>query len=162
MIDCILSRGRCFSEVTYLSPHIIPRNAQKASRAVKIRHFRTEKRLTRFVQRLIFLFDFEVWLRAGIYQWFDVTSIVKMSEWRQYVASDTRSQIMGSRRFARGLSWGSADDCFSFFLLSFWSVKVAQDVCKYTTSKRIELESPGWSGFVENSKPDQTWPTGTF
>ena len=25
----------------------------------------------------------------------------------------------------------------------------------YTTFKRIELESPGWSGFVENSRPDQ-------
>ena len=24
------------------------------------------------------------------------------------------------------------------------------------TSKRIELESPGWSGFVTDSKPDQT------
>ena len=24
-----------------------------------------------------------------------------------------------------------------------------------TSSKQIELESPGWSGFVENSKPDQ-------
>ncbi len=28
------------------------------------------------------------------------------------------------------------------------SLKVAQDVCKCTTSKRIELESPGWSGLV--------------
>ena len=26
----------------------------------------------------------------------------------------------------------------------------------HITSKRIELESPGWSGFVENSKPDET------
>ena len=25
-----------------------------------------------------------------------------------------------------------------------------------TTSKQIELESPGWSGFVTNSNPDQT------
>ena len=29
-------------------------------------------------------------------------------------------------------------------------------VYKHEFSKRIELESPGWSGFVENSKPDQT------
>ena len=28
------------------------------------------------------------------------------------------------------------------------SVKVAQDVHKYTNSKRIELESPSWSGLV--------------
>ena len=28
------------------------------------------------------------------------------------------------------------------------SLKVAQDVHKYTTSKRIELESAGWSGLV--------------
>ena len=26
----------------------------------------------------------------------------------------------------------------------------------YITSKRIELESPDWSGFVINSKPDQS------
>ena len=26
----------------------------------------------------------------------------------------------------------------------------------HIASRRIELESPGWSGFVENSKPDQT------
>ena len=26
----------------------------------------------------------------------------------------------------------------------------------YITSKQIELESPGWSGFVKNSKPDKT------
>ena len=25
----------------------------------------------------------------------------------------------------------------------------------YTAFKRIELESPGWSGFVANSKPEQ-------
>ena len=30
------------------------------------------------------------------------------------------------------------------------------NVCMHITFKRIELESPGWSGFVENSKPDQT------
>ena len=30
----------------------------------------------------------------------------------------------------------------------------SRSVYKYTTSKRIELESPDWSGFVENSKPD--------
>ena len=29
-------------------------------------------------------------------------------------------------------------------------------VCMHITSKRIKLESPGWSGFVANSKPDQT------
>ena len=29
-------------------------------------------------------------------------------------------------------------------------------LCSITASKRIELESPGWSGFVTNSKPDQT------
>ena len=29
-------------------------------------------------------------------------------------------------------------------------------LCSITTSKRIKLESPGWSGFVTNSKPDQT------
>ena len=29
-------------------------------------------------------------------------------------------------------------------------------VCMYITSIRIELESPGWSGFVETSRPDQT------
>ncbi len=61
----------------------------------------------------------------------------------------------------------------------FGPTLLAQDVHKYTTSKRIvlespgwlgfaecskqfEVESPGWLGFVENSKPDQTWPTGTF
>ena len=26
----------------------------------------------------------------------------------------------------------------------------------YITAKRIELDSPGWSGFVANSTPDQT------
>ena len=31
-------------------------------------------------------------------------------------------------------------------------------VCIYITSKRIELESPGWSGFVANLRPDKTWP----
>ena len=34
--------------------------------------------------------------------------------------------------------------------------KFAHYVCTHITSKRIELESPGWSGFVINSKPDQT------
>ena len=34
--------------------------------------------------------------------------------------------------------------------------KFAHHVCTHITSKRIELESPGWSGFVINSKPDQT------
>ena len=29
-------------------------------------------------------------------------------------------------------------------------------LCMHVTSKRIELESPGWLGFVENSKPNQT------
>ena len=29
-------------------------------------------------------------------------------------------------------------------------------LCSITASKRIELEIPGWSGFVENSKPDTT------
>ena len=29
-------------------------------------------------------------------------------------------------------------------------------LCSITTSKQIELERPGWSGFVENlAKPDQ-------
>ncbi len=44
--------------------------------------------------------------------------------------------------------------------LGMGSVKVFSglmyQLCSITTSKRIELESPGWSGFVENSKPDQT------
>ena len=26
----------------------------------------------------------------------------------------------------------------------------------YVTSKRIELVSPGWSGYVANSRPDET------
>ena len=34
--------------------------------------------------------------------------------------------------------------------------ELAHHVCTHITSKRIELESPGWSGFVINSKPDQT------
>ena len=29
-------------------------------------------------------------------------------------------------------------------------------LCMHLTSKQVELESPGWSGFVTNSKPDQT------
>ena len=32
----------------------------------------------------------------------------------------------------------------------------------YITSKRIELESPGCTGFEENLKCFKTWPTGTF
>ena len=42
--------------------------------------------------------------------------------------------------------------------LTLASLKVAQDVHKQTTSKRIELESPGWSGlsgFEFSTKPDQ-------
>ena len=34
--------------------------------------------------------------------------------------------------------------------------KFAHHVCTHIAFKRIELESPGWSGFVMNSKPDQT------
>ena len=34
--------------------------------------------------------------------------------------------------------------------------ELAHHVCTHITSKQIELESPGWSGFVINSKPDQT------
>ena len=30
------------------------------------------------------------------------------------------------------------------------------------TSERIELESPGWSGFVANLKSFKTWATGAF
>ena len=37
---------------------------------------------------------------------------------------------------------------FRCVLITLASLKVAQDVCKCTTSKRIELESPGWSGLV--------------
>ena len=42
--------------------------------------------------------------------------------------------------------------------LTLGSLKGAQDVCKYTISKRIELESPGYSGFKDlsiPSKPEQ-------
>ena len=35
-------------------------------------------------------------------------------------------------------------------------------LCSITTFKQMELESPGWTGFVKNWKPDKTWPTGTF
>ena len=34
--------------------------------------------------------------------------------------------------------------------------KIRTYVCTHITSKRIELEYPGWSGFVANSKRDQT------
>ena len=30
------------------------------------------------------------------------------------------------------------------------------ELCSIATSERIKLESPGWSGFVENLRPDQT------
>ena len=33
---------------------------------------------------------------------------------------------------------------------------ITRCVRMHITSKRIELESPGWSGFVANLKPDQT------
>ena len=33
--------------------------------------------------------------------------------------------------------------------------KKLQNICTHITSERIELENPGWSGFVENSEPDQ-------
>ena len=45
-------------------------------------------------------------------------------------------------------------------MLGMGSVKVfcclMYQLRSITTSKRIELESPGWSGLVENSKPDKT------
>ena len=34
--------------------------------------------------------------------------------------------------------------------------KTAHHVCTHITFKLIELEGPVWSGFVTNSKPDQT------
>ena len=45
----------------------------------------------------------------------------------------------------------------TFTLTLTQTVNVAKQVCKgcvhmYTTSKRIEVESPGWSGFVANLK----------
>ena len=43
-----------------------------------------------------------------------------------------------------------------------YKCKNASWVHMHSTFKRIELESPGWSSFVENSKWDQTWATGTF
>ena len=45
-------------------------------------------------------------------------------------------------------------------MLGMGSVKffccLMYQLCSITTSKRIELESPGWSGLAENSQPDQT------
>ena len=34
--------------------------------------------------------------------------------------------------------------------ITMGSLKMAQDVCKHITSKRIELESPGCSGFKDH------------
>ena len=34
-------------------------------------------------------------------------------------------------------------------IITMASLKMAQDVCKHITSKRIELESPGCSGFKD-------------
>ncbi len=41
-------------------------------------------------------------------------------------------------------------------LFGISSVKVMYQLRSITASKRIELESAGWSGFVENLKSDQT------
>ena len=41
------------------------------------------------------------------------------------------------------------------FLISY-RTGIKSCVCMHIASKQIELESPGWSGLVENSKPDQT------
>ena len=38
--------------------------------------------------------------------------------------------------------------------------KMMQEVCTRITSKRIELESPGWSGVVRFLIFFKTWPTG--
>ena len=55
----------------------------------------------------------------------------------------------------RDYSGDKSQEIGSEVLLTLASLKVAQ-VCTCTTFKQIELESPGWSGFVKNSKPDQT------
>ena len=34
--------------------------------------------------------------------------------------------------------------------------RMIQNVCAHMTAKQIKLESPGWSDFVANSKPDKT------
>ena len=48
-----------------------------------------------------------------------------------------------------------ATHCISM-LLHNGAEKTMTQVYTCTTFKRIELESPDWSGFVENSKPDHT------
>ena len=59
-------------------------------------------------------------------------------------------------QFVQKLRWNEVDKRKSYEFELNRTESFIYQLRSVTTSKRIELESPGWSGFVTNSKSDQT------
>ena len=59
---------------------------------------------------------------------------------------------------------GSEDSENRYYLSKKKMPHPANSVCllMHVASEQIELESPGWSGFVENSKPDRPGPSSSI